>query len=122
MDSGNHKRVHKPELGTIDSSHARTSSLAAAGASSGQNTAVDQQRDIERAPLFTRRQNTVLLSTMILLGALLFVDVFLQLNTPHSFVMLLLLIGLGGSYAFTVRAWSGCCRFPTSRESTPLED
>jgi hypothetical protein len=77
-------------------------SLSASDAAGGnQGTVAGRQ---ER--LFTARQQTVLHSTMMLLGALLLVDVFLQLNTPHSFVMLLLLSALGISYAYTLRAWS----------------
>jgi len=60
-----------------------------------------------QAPLVTRVQRVALLAALLLLTVVLATDVALGLNTPHSLVMLLLLLGLVGSLHYTLRAWSG---------------
>jgi len=60
-----------------------------------------------QAPLVTRVQRVALLAALLLLTVVLATDVALGLNTPHSLVMLLLLLGLVGSLHYTMRAWSG---------------
>jgi hypothetical protein len=60
-----------------------------------------------QTPLVTRVQRVALLAALLLLTVVLATDVALGLNTPHSLVMLLLLLGLVGSLHYTLRAWSG---------------